>query len=251
MDAATKPNHFRKCAAVTKGIPPNLMCNFAEAEAEVRALEREGKLSLKDYVDSDCADNDNIRECDNHLHCARHEAPAAGAGPCDVHGVVGGVCSHGIPLKGMFIDMHGPEQFIYYLVMLKTLLKHCPTIKAVYVDFACRLKVTWQRFVAKQKDRFFTTEAEASAAKDLRLIVNWMHGSSHNLSCQLQNNGRYTIGAGRRHGEGSEQLWSMLKAAATLMRYMKHSHRREWLEASLQSPGAYLAGCTRDPSQAQ
>jgi hypothetical protein len=38
-----------------------------------------------------------------------------------------------------------------------------------------------------------------------------MHGSSHDLSCQIQNNGRYTIEAGHKHGEGCEQLWSMVK----------------------------------------
>jgi hypothetical protein len=41
----------------------------------------------------------------------------------------------------MFMDMHGPEQFIYYLIMLKYMIWACPSVRDVYVDFACRLKV--------------------------------------------------------------------------------------------------------------
>ena len=55
------------------------------------------------------------------------------------------------------MDMHGPEQFIYLLILLKCLIKcllkclikclikSCPDVSDVYVDFACRLKITWQR----------------------------------------------------------------------------------------------------------
>lgn len=152
----------------------------------------------------------DIRECSASLHCSRPEAPAA-KGPCDVHGMVGAVCSHCNPLRGMFMDMHGSEQFIYYLVLLVALIKACPALRDVYVDFACRLAVTWKRFLTNQASQFFQSKAEHDSAMLLRLIVNWMHGSSHNLSCQLQNNGRYKEGAGRKHGEGSEQLWSLTK----------------------------------------
>jgi hypothetical protein len=109
LDAVTKTNHFRKCAAATRDIPPNLACSFAGPEAEIRDLEMQGRLNLKSFVDTDyadmpCPDDDNIRECSSSLHCARPEAPAA-AGPCDVHGMVGGVCSHSFPLRGVFVDM--------------------------------------------------------------------------------------------------------------------------------------------------
>ena len=221
LDAVTKTNHFRMCACATKDIPPNLACSFAGPEAEIRDLAAEGRLNLKSFVDTDladpCPDDDNIRECSSSLHCARPEAPAA-TGPCDVHGMVGGVCSHSFPLRGVFMDMHGPEQFVYYLVLLSHLIKACPSVRDVYVDFACRLSVTWRRFIAKQGARYFTSEVESTAAGRLRLLVNWMHGSSHDLSCQLQNNGRYTADAGRKHGEGSEQLWSLTKVSGVLRR---------------------------------
>ena len=47
----------------------------------------------------------------------------------------------------------------------------------------------------------------------LRIMVNWMHGSSHELSCELQNSARYKESAARRVGENVEQLWAMLKVS--------------------------------------
>jgi hypothetical protein len=70
-------------------------------------------------------DEDKKKECDTLLHCARDEAPKAFGGPCDVHGIVEGVCvcvlqvqgvcSHGFPLKGAFVQMTGPEQIVCVL----------------------------------------------------------------------------------------------------------------------------------------
>ena len=88
----TKAGHFCRCGAATKFVPPNIMHNYAGPELEVRALERDGKLSLKGYVDT-CDDpshpspaddplpnDDSIRDCSSSLHCARNEAPTSGAG---------------------------------------------------------------------------------------------------------------------------------------------------------------------------
>ena len=211
----TKCNHFRKCGCATKHIPPGFTSYFARdgADAEIRDLHSKDKLNLHSYVDSGLLDQD-VRACSAELHCARAEAPAA-SGPCDVHGVVGGVCPHGLPLRGLFMDMHGPEQFVYYLVLLKHLVLRCTAtgvkLQDIYVDFACRLVKTWERFLEKQGSLHFQTEADLQAARGLRLLVNWMHGMSHEPSCQLQHNGRHTEGAGHRDGEGIEQIWSHTK----------------------------------------
>ena len=216
FDAVTKCNLFRKCAPATKHIRPitNSYLDGDGAEAEIRDLEGKGKLNLG-YADSNLQDEE-IRACSAELHCARPEAPAA-SGPCDVHGVVGGVCHHGIPLRGMFVDMHGPEQFIYYLVLFKHLVMRCYAsgvkVHDIYVDFACRLVKTWGRFLEKQGPVHFPSEAMLQAAREIRLLVNWMHGSSHKLSCQFLHNGRYAKDAGHRDGEGIERLWSHTKVS--------------------------------------
>jgi hypothetical protein len=211
-DAVVKANHFKKCGTATKHIAANNKNFFNEAEEEIRQLEVDGKLSLACFVDlANTGDNN----CDNDLHCAREDAQAS-TGTIDINGIVGFVCSHSCPLTGMFVDMKTPEQFIYYLVLLKHLVKLCVQssvhLRDVYVDFACRLFKTWMRFVDKQAS-MFKEGSETMMARDLRILVNWMHGSSHTLACQLLNNGRYIVDAGRKVGENSEQLWSMTKVS--------------------------------------
>lgn len=55
------------------------------------------------------------------------------------------VCMHGIPLLGLFCNMPTPEQFLYYLLILKILVEQGCPVKDVYIDFACKVKVTWKR----------------------------------------------------------------------------------------------------------
>eukprot|EP00983_Pelagomonas_calceolata_P075841 1153173-Pelagomonas_calceolata.AAC.3 len=57
-----------------------------------------------------------------------------------------------------------------------------------------------------------------------------MHGAGHNLSCQLQNCGRFTEGAGRcAGGEQCEQMWALLKALAARLRFMSPDRRQDLL----------------------
>lgn len=65
----------------------------------------------------------------------------------------------------------------------------------VYIDFGCRFKSTWQRYAS----------AEGIAAEELQIMVNWMHGSSHEIACQLKNSGRFKARVGHRVGE---RRWS-------------------------------------------
>lgn len=47
----------------------------------------------------------------------------------------------------------------------------------------------------------------------LEVMVNWMHGASHDLLCQLENCGRFKKGSAWSVGEQIEQLWSLLKVS--------------------------------------
>jgi hypothetical protein len=78
------------------------------------------------------------------------------------------------------------------------------------VDFACKLKVTFRNYIAAW-EVMLLQEGTHAAMKGVRLLVNWMHGSSHDLPCQVTNMGRYALAAGRKVGENIEQLWSQLK----------------------------------------
>ncbi len=78
------------------------------------------------------------------LPCCRPQSEHKG-GPVDVYGVVGAVCVHGVPCKDVFVDMPMPEQFSYYLLILRVLLLFA-RVRHAYVDFACKLKKTWRRY---------------------------------------------------------------------------------------------------------
>ena len=147
--------------------------------------------------------------CSSHLHCSRPDAGSSSGPVCDILGLVGGTCSHGIPLLGLFMQMSTPEQFAFYLLLLLAfsinMAAHGFPAADVYIDFACRLKGRWQRFLAGRHP------AVQQACSKLRLMVNWMHAAGHSWTCQLVNSGRFILGAAWRVGEQSEQLWSMLK----------------------------------------
>lgn len=209
IDAVTKLSHYSNCGSASSSIKPRLDTYFHHAENVIREMEVNGQLSLSGLIDGDDvatpehADDDQVEHI-TALSCARSEA--APVGPCDVHGVVGAVCSHTIPLRSCFIDMKTPEQFIYYIVILMALLKMATgRVRDVFVDFGCQLKKTFQRFGSQHESKM------PSGWKELRILVNWMHGNSHDLSCQLQHCGRYIQGAGHKDGENNERLWSMTK----------------------------------------
>lgn len=174
------------------------------------------RLNLKSYGGDNAAIAAEETSCSASLSCSRPEAVNSGS-PCDIHGMVGAVCTHTIPVRHTFMDMRGPEQFIYYLVLLFHLVTMVVQANMllgdVYIDFACRLCKTWQRIVNARRD---LTPTVRDACGRLRIIVNWMHGSSHDIACQLQHGGRYAAGAGRKVGENSEQLWSMTKASTSM-----------------------------------
>jgi hypothetical protein len=153
---------------------------------------------------------DGSRHCTTRLHCARVNA-LPGGGKMSVFGLLGAVCMHGVPLIGAFIDLLAPESFPPYILMLGDVLPRARgRIGDVYIDFACRLKPSWQRFIANMQGHHELQMMLSGA----RLLVPWMHAAGHVLSCQVHNNGRFALGAGRRVGENTEQLWSMFKVSS-------------------------------------
>jgi hypothetical protein len=214
LDGVVKTSHFYKCGKATRLIKPFMDTFFAALEQEVTRLHDSKRLDLlgffASYASEQSVDDDECSQaCNTALSCSRAET-TAGSHVCDRHGLVGGTCSHCSPLRGGFLDMRGPEQFVYYLILLKYLAEKagCP-VHHVYIDFACRLGKTWGRFIDACGPEF--DEPTQLAMVHIVPLVNWMHGSSHDLQCQLRHSGRYHEGAGRKVGENSEQLWSMLK----------------------------------------
>ena len=102
------------------------------------------------------------------------------------------------------MDMPVPENFSQYIKQLEYLLQQRPDVVDAYIDFGCRFKVTWQRYVESHPSL-------PPEAAQLRIMVNWLHAAGHELACELVNSGRYSEGAGWRVGEELEHLWSLTK----------------------------------------
>jgi hypothetical protein len=222
MDGNTKASHYRKCGASTRGLASTLETYFGVADKDIRQRHNAGTLTLDSLTalqgpSQPTAATEAEAECTTEIHCARVDVAHQPVG-VDVCGVIGTVCAHTVPVRGGFADMLVYECYSFYIVMLVSLLKRLGarpcTVRDVFVDFACKLEKSWNKFVAAGMDlngRDAMDDALADHCKHVRLLVNWMHAEGHTLDCQLQHSGRYADGSGRRYGEGTEQLWAQLK----------------------------------------
>lgn len=206
-DAVTKVGHHERCGRACSSHKPHLSAFFSVPDADVQQRFSAGQLNLKACMAArpgqPPADSDGEDEpaCKASLSCARPDSHAKGV--CDIHGIVGAVCAHTVPLLGSFMDLRTPEQFTYYLILLSWLLQHAPQVRDVYIDFGCRLAITWARYTAGL--------SAADGLGRLRIMVNWMHARGHEEACEVVNSARHHLDAARRVGENVEQLWSMLK----------------------------------------
>jgi hypothetical protein len=232
MDGNTKASHYRNCGAATRGLTSSINIHYGEGDQEVRDKHNCNTLSLDRLipaqdnagaVDTDAAvaepapaaPEHEPADCTTEIHCARVDVAHQPTG-VDVCGVLGTVCAHTVPVRGGFCDMLTYESYSYYIVMLITLLLRCaPTsnVRDIFVDFACQLRKSWNRFLrlGKSATGEQIEEARLEHIKQVRLLVNWMHAEGHTLKCQLTSSGRYSADCGRRYGEGTEQLWAQLK----------------------------------------
>lgn len=216
IDGHTKLNHFRRCGHSRIDQQPHLSTFFNEPDAIVAQRMTESRLNLpacmapladvvgmsSGSLEHDCSDDEAVAKCSASLSCSRPSSKPA-KGVTDVHGVVGAVCAHTVPVRSGFMDMRTPEQFAYYLILLTWLLPRVPELRDVYIDFGCRLAITWARYAQ--------AHPEISDADRLRIMVNWMHARGHEEACEVVNSARHHVDAARRVGENAEQLWSMLK----------------------------------------
>jgi hypothetical protein len=243
VDAIVKPRHNASAGRATRDIKGFASCYFGEPDRKVHQLYAAGELDLKSFIQAGPDDfDDEELACTTSLHCSRPEANA-GQEKFDRHGIVGGVCSHNVPLRGCFMDMPTPEQFVYYLLLLVQLATGTAgAVKHVYIDFACRLGKTWERYLRAQGGTF--PSDVLAQCQNIVPLVNWMHGASHNRECQLKCGGRYHKHAGRKVGENAEQLWSMCKVRIDIStRAHTHTHTHTHACAWCVSPVALILDC--------
>ncbi|KAJ9517881.1 hypothetical protein QJQ45_004220 [Haematococcus lacustris] len=117
------------------------------------------------------------------------------------------------------------DQFTYYLLGLERLLLRAHNVVHIYVDIACRLKITWDRYVC--------VHGLDPSWSSVKMMVPMMHGASHDTACQLANNARFLKGTAFRVGEQTEQAWSRLKPLGKTTRYMTLGHRSDVIQSAL------------------
>ena len=66
--------------------------------------------------------------------------------------------------------MLGPEQFCFYLILLDFIMQQRPDVQFAYIDFGCRLKTTWARYLRHLKP--VSPHVDAGRAS-LQILVNW------------------------------------------------------------------------------
>ena len=96
---------------------------YGNAEKEMKDLEARlepgEKPDLEKFI-GNYEGADDEPDCETSIHCSRPDASNTQS-VCDIHGVCGGVCAHTIPIRGSFVDLRFPEQFIHYLLIITTL----------------------------------------------------------------------------------------------------------------------------------
>ncbi|KAJ9507319.1 hypothetical protein QJQ45_006301 [Haematococcus lacustris] len=149
LDAVVKFNHFQGVGHASSAVQPRLASHVSPAglDGEVQRRHEANQLNLEFSMAGDVQGLSHT--CKATLSCSNPTAVStATAKRCDITGVVGCTCCHGVPARGTFCNMRTPEQFTYYLLLLEGLLESGPADLHIYVDFACRLKKTWMRYVA-------------------------------------------------------------------------------------------------------
>ena len=128
IDGNQKLSHLSCQGTASRELAPRLNTYYGEAEQEMRELERGlepgAKPDLNKFIGAleGASDEVEVTDCPTAIHCSRPEAGNTQS-VCDILGLIGAVCAHTIPVRGSFLDMRFPEQFIHYLLIIITLLK--------------------------------------------------------------------------------------------------------------------------------
>ena len=202
------------------------------------------------------AERPAAHSCNTALACNRATTGKFGRSEMYITGIVAATCVHGVPAMELAIAMMGPEEHYYYDMLLRAAFGLRPDLKAIYLDLACRYH---HRFRGLMED--LARDGKITDAAAVQILLPWMHGFDHDLECQLRFSGMYTVssvvaacvarskrisltwprvvpvrfsqeGAGRRIGEQTEQLWSLIKPFCKKARYMTKAHWHDALNAA-------------------
>eukprot|EP00887_Chlorella_sp_A99_P007383 scaffold2.g7383.t1 len=225
-DACTKGCKFANCGCKQQGIEPSTSTFLGgKAFKRVDKMQQEQQQQQPGSAPEDEAAS---ATCTTALHCSR--TTTLHRGLLDICGLAIIVCAHGFPALGLALAIPSAEQHAFYDALFSALLLARADICHIYLDLACRYAGAFQRLLHGMVDR---SEIAPAVARRIRLLVPWMHAFDHDLSCQLLYRGLDLKGAGRRIGEGTEHLWSLVKPVGKLLRYAARHHFVDQYNAAL------------------
>ena len=214
-DAFNSANRFQSAGRSQKNIKPTTD-TYLGSVAEAEMQRRESGASAPP---SQAAER--VRpECTVALACNR-ETSSVGRSEMHFYGMVTMVCTHIIPCLGLALAMMGHEQHCYYERLLEFLIPKRPDLTFIYLDLMCRFAPKVGKIIDSLKGRGLLDPTKTYVYE---LLVPWMHAFDHDMPCQLKFNPLYRLGAGRRVGEQTEQLWAKMKPFAKIARYMAFHH---------------------------
>jgi hypothetical protein len=135
-------------------------------------------------------------------------------------GQVAVVSSHIFPGLGLAVGMTTPEQHIFYDMVLGEALKCTSHLGVIFLDLMCRYHARFNLL----REGLIERGIVKAAAKNIKLLLPWMHGFDHDMDCQLEFSGLYAEGVGRRVGEQTESWWAKIKPFSKIARYMTFAH---------------------------
>jgi hypothetical protein len=167
--------------------------------------------------------------CEQHIRASRDPtANIRGSPKLIEHCLAAGVCHHGLVGYGCVVASDRPEHFGLYHGLLNDVIIHrggrLPTY--VCIDNGCQYGPSWSRVFPHLAQTF---------GKLMRFCTGSWHGAAHKLTCRLKNSVTFALGAARRHGEGTEQLWSFLKPLFRSTKFMSHANNRFAVEEGIVS----------------
>ena len=167
--------------------------------------------------------------CEQHIRASRDPtANIRGSPKLIEHCLAAGVCHHGLVGYGCVVASDRPEHFGLYHGLLNDVIMgggaRLPTY--VCIDNGCQYGPSWSKVFP---------DLALTFGKLMRFCTGSWHGAAHKLTCRLKNSVTFVRGAARRHGEGTEQLWSFLKPLFRSTKFMSHANNRFAVEEGIVS----------------
>ena len=117
FDGSVKLTHYW-FAGTASAVPPALSSYLSQSDREVERMVQDGTFGLGSLLERARGTSlgegrtDQGEPCAGKttLVCSRPEA-ATSVAPLDRNGIIGGVCRHGVPLRGCFTDLRTPDPY--------------------------------------------------------------------------------------------------------------------------------------------